>query len=140
MKDDDIFNGNGVEVKLPDPANFLKVVETLSRIGIASKKTKTLYQSCHLLHKRGRYIVCSFKELFDLDGKETTITENDLARRNTIAKLLQDWGLVEIVEPFEKTDTFVPVSSIKILPYKEKKEWKLISKYSLGLNKKDPSK
>lgn len=120
-----------LEVSLAAPDDFLKVRETLSRIGVASKKDKTLFQSCHILHKQGRYYIVHFKELFALDGKQTDITENDLARRNTIAKLLQDWGLIKVVVP-EKLTNLAPMSQIKVISYKEKDEWILETKYSIG--------
>lgn len=122
-----------VEVRLKDADDFLKVRETLTRIGVASKKDKTLFQSCHILHKRGQYYVVHFKELFALDGKPTDITENDLSRRNAIVNLLADWGLVEIVIK-EQTQTPTPIflSQIKILSHKEKNEWQLVPKYNIG--------
>ena len=118
-----------LEVTLKDPEDFLKVRETLSRIGVASKKEKVLYQSCHILHKKGRYFITHFKELFALDGKEADFQDNDLERRNTIAKLLSDWGLVVLVtEP----EDFAPLSQIKIISFKEKGEWELVPKYNIG--------
>jgi hypothetical protein len=122
-----------VEVTLNDKDDFLKVRETLTRIGVASKKDQTLYQSCHILHKRGQYYVVHFKELFALDGKPTDITENDLSRRNAIANLLEDWGLVKIVNK-KQTETPAPIflSQIKILSHKEKHEWQLTPKYNIG--------
>ena len=121
-----------LEVTLNEPDDFLKVRETLSRIGVASRKERTLYQSCHILHKQGRYFVTHFKELFALDGKQTSIASNDIARRNTIANLLQDWGLVNIVGELGET---APLSQIKVLSYKEKNEWTLETKYSIGKKK-----
>lgn len=121
-----------LEVTLKEPDDFLKVRETLSRIGVASRKERTLYQSCHILHKQGRYFVTHFKELFALDGKQTSIASNDIARRNTIANLLQDWGLVNIVGELGET---APLSQIKVLSYKEKNEWTLETKYSIGKKK-----
>ena len=121
-----------LEVTLNEPDDFLKVRETLSRIGVASRKERTLYQSCHILHKQGRYFVTHFKELFALDGKQTSIATNDIARRNTIANLLQDWGLVNIVGELGET---APLSQIKVLSYKEKNEWTLETKYSIGKKK-----
>ena len=115
-----------LEVSLNDSEDFLKVRETLSRIGVASKKDKVLYQSCHILHKKGRYFITHFKELFALDGKEADFQDNDLQRRNTIAKLLQDWGLVSILTEVED---YAPLSQIKIISFKEKGEWELIPKY-----------
>ena len=118
-----------LEVSLNDSEDFLKVRETLSRIGVASKKDKVLYQSCHILHKKGRYFITHFKELFALDGKEADFQDNDLQRRNTIAKLLQDWGLVSILTEVED---YAPLSQIKIISFKEKGEWELIPKYNIG--------
>ena len=121
-----------LEVTLKEPDDFLKVRETLSRIGVASRKERTLYQSAHILHKRGRYFIAHFKELFALDGKQTSISSNDIARRNTIANLLSDWGLVNIVGELGET---APLSQIKVLSYKEKNEWTLETKYSIGKKK-----
>jgi len=135
MSDADIFRGYGVEILLLDPESFLKVKETLTRIGIASKKDQILYQSCHILHKKGRYIICHFKELFALDGKETDISENDLSRRNTIANLLHDWNLVAVVAG-KSLENCVALNQIKILSYKEKSDWTLVSKYSIGTKNK----
>lgn len=125
-----------VEVKLIEEDDFLKVRETLTRIGVASKKDKILYQSCHILHKQGHYYIVHFKELFSLDGKPTDISENDLARRNAIAKLLEDWGLVEIVNK-KQVETPEPIflSQVKIISHKEKNEWELIPKYNIGKKK-----
>lgn len=126
---------NMLEVLLAEPDDFLKVRETLSRIGVASRKDKTLYQSCHILHKRGKYYIVHFKELFALDGKNTDITDNDIFRRNTISKLLQDWGLIKIVSaPSE--EEFAPLSQIKVIAFKDKLNWTLETKYNIG-NKKD---
>lgn len=124
---------NLVEVTLKEKDDFLKVRETLTRIGVASKKDKTLYQSCHILHKRGQYYVVHFKELFALDGKETDITDNDLSRRNAIVNLLEDWGLLTIVDR-EQTKTPEPIflSQVKIISHKEKNEWQLVPKYNIG--------
>ena len=119
-----------LEVGLNEPDDFLKVRETLSRIGVASRKEKKLYQSCHILHKQGRYYIVHFKELFALDGKRTNISTNDLSRRNTIANLLQDWGLIQIMS--ESPHEAAPLSQIKILTYKEKNEWLLETKYNIG--------
>ena len=121
-----------LEVTLKEPDDFLKVRETLSLIGVASRKERTLYQSAHILHKQGRYFITHFKELFALDGKQTSIASNDIARRNTIANLLQDWGLVNIVGELGET---APLSQIKVLSYKEKNEWTLETKYSIGKKK-----
>ena len=123
-----------LEIVLPEPDNFLKVRETLTRIGIASRKEKKLYQSCHILHKQGRYFIVHFKELFALDGKQSDISLNDVERRNAIAQLLQDWGLLKINKNLE-TDTTAVLSQIKVVSYKEKAEWELVPKYQIG-NKK----
>ena len=120
------------EVLLKEPDDFLKIRETLSRIGVASRKERKLYQSCHILHKQGKYYIVHFKELFALDGKDTNLSENDIARRNTIVKLLSDWGLVTmkgIPEPI------APLSQIKIIAFKEKNEWMLETKYNIGKKK-----
>ena len=123
-----------LEVGLKEPDDFLKVRETLSRIGVASRKEKTLFQSCHILHKQGKYYIVHFKELFALDGKDTNLSENDIARRNTIANLLSDWGLVNVVS---KSDVeSAPLSQIKVISFKEKNEWKLETKYNIGKKKK----
>ena len=129
---EDIFRGIGVEITLKDPSDFLKVKETLTRIGFASKKENILYQSCHILHKRGRYAIVHFKELFLLDGKKTDITENDIGRRNTIARLLNDWGLVVIVESKKIEEPTVTMNQIKVVPYREKSNWSLQPKYAIG--------
>jgi Bacteriophage translational regulator len=122
-----------IEVTLAQTDDFLKVRETLTRIGVASKKEKTLYQSCHILHKQGKYYIVHFKELFALDGKPTDLTDNDLSRRNAIVKLLQDWGLVQIVNPKSiETPEPIFISQIKILSHKEKGEWQLVPKYNIG--------
>ena len=123
-----------LEVSLPEPDNFLKVRETLTRIGIASRKDKKLYQSCHILHKQGRYFIVHFKELFALDGKESNITANDVERRNTIAGLLQDWGLLKILHS-ERADQKASLSQIKVVSHKEKNEWELVPKYNIGKKK-----
>jgi hypothetical protein len=132
---DQIVN-NLVEVTLPSPDNFLKVKETLTRIGISSKTEKKLYQSCHILHKRGKYYIVHFKELFMLDGLENDFSDSDKGRRNTIANLLEQWGLVKIVNPTITKDPACPISHFKILPFGEKKEWELIPKYRIGIRKK----
>ena len=121
-----------VEVTIAQEDDFLKIRETLTRIGIASRKDKTLYQSCHILHKRGKYFIVHFKELFALDGKPFNMTDDDVGRRNTIARLLSEWGLVKLVNPEVTTDLAAPLSKIKILPHKEKNEWELVSKYNIG--------
>ena len=120
-----------VEVTLNQPDDFLKVRETLTRIGVASRKDKTIYQSCHILHKQGRYYIVHFKELFALDGKRANIFLNDIQRRNRITKLLQDWGLVGVVDEAQIEDA-APLSQIKVLSYKDKHEWTLESKYNIG--------
>jgi len=122
---------NMLEVTIKQPDDFLKLRETLTRIGVASRKDKTLYQSCHILHKQGKYFITHFKELFALDGKKATLVENDIQRRNTIAILLQDWNLIDIVKPTE-AENKAPLSQIKVLPFKEKKEWTLSAKYNIG--------
>lgn len=118
-----------LEVRLNEPDDFLKVRETLSRIGVASRKERTLYQSCHILHKQGRYYIVHFKELFALDGKQSNLSDNDIERRNAIAGLLGDWGLIELVGEAEPK---APLSQIKIIAYKEKDEWTLETKYNIG--------
>ena len=121
-----------LEVTLNEPDDFLKVRETLTRIGVASRKTTNkLYQSCHILHKQGRYFITHFKELFLLDGKPSNLVKNDVARRNTIATLLSDWGLVNIVNPAQASDK-APLRQIKIIPHKEKSNWELLVKYNIG--------
>ena len=124
-----------LEVSLKEPDDFLKVRETLSRIGVASRKNKTLFQSCHVLHKQGKYYIVHFKELFALDGKDTNISENDIARRNTIAKLLSDWGLVNVVGT--STVEPAPLSQIKVISFREKNDWILETKYNIGKKKED---
>ena len=126
-----------VEVKLAQPDDFLKVRETLSRIGVASRKEKKLYQSCHILHKQGKYYIVHFKELFALDGKTANLTLNDVQRRNRISQLLSDWGLITIVKGDEILD-IAPLNQIKVLSYKEKCEWELDSKYNIGKKKTTP--
>jgi hypothetical protein len=121
------------EVALKEPDDFLKVRETLSRIGVASRKERKLYQSCHILHKQGRYFIVHFKELFALDGKDTNLTENDIARRNTIVKLLGDWGLITMKD---NPEPIAPLSQIKVISFKEKDEWTLETKYNIGNKKK----
>lgn len=124
------------EVSLKTQDDFLKIKETLTRIGVASRKDKTLYQSCHILHKQGRYFIVHFKELFALDGKSSDLSENDLQRRNTITHLLEDWGLVSIVDDISCEDT-APLSQIKVLAFGEKKEWNLVAKYNIGKRSKN---
>ena len=121
-----------VEVSLQEQDDFLKVRETLTRIGVSSRKEKVLYQSCHILHKQGRYYIVHFKELFALDGKPSNLTENDIQRRNAIAKLLEEWGLIKILNPTLLTDNIAPLHQIKIIAFKEKDEWQLITQYNIG--------
>ena len=125
-----------LEVVLNEPDDFLKVRETLSRIGVASRKERKLFQSCHILHKQGRYFIVHFKELFALDGKHANLTENDIFRRNTITKLLSDWGLVQILSTL-KEEELAPLSQIKVLSFKEKDDWTLETKYNIGKKKED---
>jgi hypothetical protein len=132
-----IFNGVGVEVTLNKPDDFLKVRETLTRIGVAAKKENVLYQSAHILHKQGLYAIVHFKELFMLDGKPTDIVDNDLARRNTIAKLLEEWNLVKVIDPDKIKENLAPLAQIKIISFKEKNDWQLVAKYTIGRKKVD---
>ena len=125
-----------LEVTIKQPDDFLKVRETLTRIGVASRKDKTLFQSCHILHKQGKYYITHFKELFALDGKNSTLTENDIQRRNTIALLLQDWNLIDVVNT-SMVENKAPLSQIKVLPFKEKNEWNLVAKYNIGKKPED---
>lgn len=125
-----------IEVTLKQSDDFLKVKETLTRIGIASEKNKTLYQSCHILHKKGKYYIVHFKELFALDGRPSSLTDDDIARRNTIVNLLSDWGLVGLVGIDKTKDPVAPMRLIKVIPFKQKNEWQLVSKYSIGRSKK----
>ena len=121
-----------LEVGLKEPDDFLKVRETLSRMGVASRKERKLYQSCHILHKQGKYYIVHFKELFALDGKQTNLTENDIARRNTISNLLKDWGLISIMGD---SSNVAPLSQIKVLSFREKDDWELCTKYNIGKKK-----
>ena len=121
-----------LEVGLKEPDDFLKVRETLSRIGVASRKERKLYQSCHILHKQGKYYIVHFKELFALDGKPTNFSEEDQGRRNTIANLLNEWGLVDIKDSMKTTEPVAPLNQIKIIPFKDKDQWELIPKYNIG--------
>jgi hypothetical protein len=121
-----------VEITLSKPDDFLKVKETLTRIGISSKTEKKLYQSCHILHKRGKYYIVHFKELFALDGLPSTLTEADIARRNTIVTLLDEWGLVKVVDPTKTANVTAGLAQIKIIPHKEKGDWELVPKYHIG--------
>ena len=125
-----------LEVKLKAEDDFLKVRETLTRIGVASRKEKKLYQSCHILHKKGKYYIVHFKELFELDGKTTDFDENDLGRRNTIASLLSEWGLIEIVNIEQSKLPIAPLSQIKVISYGERGDWELVTKYNIGSKRK----
>ena len=129
---------NMLEVQLKEPDDFLKVRETLTRIGVASRKDKKLFQSCHILHKQGRYFIVHFKELFALDGKEANLTDNDIERRNTIAQLLSDWGLIAVINT-TIAEKKAPLSQIKVLSFKEKGEWDLQAKYNIGKKVEDES-
>ena len=124
-----------LEVKIGEEEDFLKIKETLTRIGVASRKDKKLYQSCHILHKQGKYYIVHFKELFALDGKPSNFSEEDRGRRNTIASLLEEWGLVKIVDVKKFEEPKTPMNQVKILPHKEKKEWELVAKYNIGRKK-----
>ena len=126
-----------VEVVLVEEDDFLKVRETLTRIGVSSRRERVLYQSCHILHKQGNYYITHFKELFALDGKPSTITENDIQRRNAIANLLEEWGLIKVVNYDIIKDNMAPIHQIKIISFKEKDDWELIAKYNIGKKKKD---
>lgn len=123
-----------LEVSLNEPDDFLKIRETLTRIGVASRKDNKLYQSCHILHKQGRYFIVHFKELFLLDGKPSNLIDNDIQRRNTIATLLSDWGLITLVNPSQASDV-APLRQIKVIPFKEKDQWELCPKYNIGNTK-----
>ena len=125
-----------LEVTIKQPDDFLKVRETLTRIGVASRKDKTLFQGCHILHKQGKYYITHFKELFALDGKTSTLSENDIQRRNTISLLLQDWNLIDVVNT-TLVENKAPLSQIKVLPFKEKNEWNLVAKYNIGKKPED---
>ena len=129
---EDIFEGLGVEIKLSSEENFLKVKETLTRLGVSSKRENKLYQSCHILHKRGRYAIMHFKEMFILDGLESDISEDDIARRNTIVKLLVEWGLIDAIDEGDYGSPQLSLARLKIIPYKEKDKWQLIPKYHIG--------
>mgnify|MGYP003335376545 CR=1 FL=1 len=131
----ELFKGYGIPIELKDEDSFLKVRETLTRIGVASRKEKTLWQSCHILHKRGYYHLMHFKELFLIDGRPSDLSENDIAPRNTIAMLLEDWELLKIVNKNEIKSNIVDLSQIKILTHKQKSEWELKAKYSIGNSK-----
>lgn len=134
---EDIFRGVGIEIDLPKPDNFLKIKETLTRIGIASRKEKRLYQSCHILHKQSRYVILHFKELFILDGKEDDFDEEDKARRNTIVNLLEEWNLLSTTIKGSSETPVCSLNQIKILAHKEKQDWILSSKYNIGKSKRN---
>ena len=134
-EEDDIFNGLGIEVSLEEREDFLKVKETLTRIGVSSRKENKLYQSCHILHKRGRYVILHFKELFALDGLESNISDEDLGRRNTIVNLLEDWGLLKIIDVEDSKEPTVSLAKMKIIPHREKNDWELVPKYHIGRKK-----
>ena len=133
---DNLFKGLGVEIRLKTDDDFLKVRETLTRIGVASRKDKKLFQSCHILHKQGRYFIVHFKELFEMDGLESDISNTDVGRRNTIACLLEEWGLLDIVDEDKVEEPQVSLGKMKILPFKDKDDWELIPKYHIGNRKK----
>lgn len=129
---DDIFRGLGVEIILKEEDDFLKVRETLSRVGVTSSHSKKLFQSCHILHKRGRYAILHFKELFILDGRQSNIDEEDIARRNTIVNLLEEWNLLEIIDRESVRSPVIAMNKLKIIPFKQKNDWELITKYTIG--------
>jgi hypothetical protein len=128
---------NLIEVTLAEKDDFLKIRETLTRIGVAAKKENVLYQSCHILHKQGKYYIVHFKELFALDGKPSSIVENDVARRNTIINLLSEWGLIKILSPERIEELRAPLSQIKIIAHKDKNDWELVAKYNIGKKKRE---
>jgi hypothetical protein len=128
---------NLIEVTLAEKDDFLKIRETLTRIGVAAKKENVLYQSCHILHKQGKYYIVHFKELFALDGKPSSIVDNDIARRNTIVNLLSEWGLIKIVSPERIEEPRAPLSQIKIIAHKDKNDWELVAKYNIGKKKRE---
>ena len=128
---------NLIEIILAEKDDFLKVRETLTRIGVAAKKENVLYQSCHILHKQGKYYIVHFKELFALDGKPSSIVENDVARRNTIINLLSEWGLIKIISPERIEELRAPLSQIKIIAHKDKNDWELVAKYNIGKKKRE---
>ncbi len=134
-EEDDIFNGLGIEVSLKERDDFLKIKETLTRIGVSSRKEKKLYQSCHILHKRGRYVILHFKELFELDGLKSDVSDEDIARRNTIVGLLEQWNLLDVLEEDDALEPKLSLAKMKIIPFKEKGEWELIPKYHIGKKK-----
>jgi hypothetical protein len=131
-EENDIFESLGVEISLKTQEDFLKIKETLTRIGVSSRKENKLYQSCHILHKRGRYAIMHFKELFELDGLESNISDNDVGRRNTIVSLLEEWGLLNVIDPIEEDEPKANIKQIKIILHKDKDDWELIPKYHIG--------
>ena len=131
-EENDIFEGLGVEIGLKTQDDFLKIKETLTRIGVSSRKENKLYQSCHILHKRGRYAIMHFKELFELDELESNISDNDVGRRNTIVSLLEEWGLLNVIDPIEEDEPKANIKQIKIISHKDKDDWELIPKYHIG--------
>lgn len=137
MDNEDVFSGLGVEISFPNREDFLKIRETLTRMGIASEKGKKLYQSCHILHKKGRYAILHFKELFILDGKEKTtkISDSDISRRNTIVKMLESWNLLNIVSDVDIDESSISIDDVTVIPHKEKGDWELIQKYTIGSKK-----
>lgn len=135
MLNDNLFTNHGVEILLKEDQDFLKIKETLTRIGVASRKENRLFQSCHILHKQGRYAIVHFKELFSLDGKKTDLSEEDIGRRNTITSLLEEWKLLTVVDPSAIVSPRAEMSLIKIIPFKEKTNWILEAKYSIGKKK-----
>jgi len=126
---------NLVEVALPSEEDFLKIKETLTRIGVASRKDKKLFQSCHILHKQGRYYIVHFKELFALDGKPSNFSDDDVARRNTIINLIAEWGLIKLINPQKSSHPVAPFSQVKVITHKDKGEWELVAKYNIGKKK-----
>ena len=134
-EEEDIFRGLGIEVSLQERDDFLKIKETLTRIGVSSRKEKKLFQSCHILHKRGRYVILHFKELFELDGLESNVSDEDIARRNTIVDLLDQWGLLEIIDDEDSLEPKLSLAKLKIIPHKEKNDWELVPKYHIGKKK-----
>lgn len=136
IDENDLFKGLGVEVRIAEEEDFLKIKETLTRIGVASRKEKKLFQSCHIFHKQGRYAIVHFKEMFIIDGKPSNFSDEDKGRRNKIANLLQEWGLLKIIEPEKILEPMASMNQIKIINHKEKNEWVLESKYNMGRKKR----
>ena len=132
IEDEDIFRGYGVEIRLKQDEDFLKVAETLTRIGVSAKNDNRLYQTCHILHKRGRYAIVHFKEMLALDGNQTNYNEDDKGRRNKIVQLLEQWNLCTVINPDEVADPVAAISKIKVIPFKDKKDWMLVTKYTIG--------